>query len=203
VAPDDDKSETSEADLAETCNDDLLESSDRAVRESAAAAEPKSSWRAPILLAVGIVIADQLAKHWAVNRLSDGREIEVFWTLQWNLAFNSGMAFSRGQGLGPIIAVVATVVIVWLLVSLRTSGGKLNTFGIGCVIGGAAGNLIDRAFRQEAWLRGSVVDFIDFQWFPIFNIADIAINVGAAALILNAVLAGRHVRQAPSESGVA
>jgi signal peptidase II len=203
VAPDDDKSETSEADLAETCNDDLLESSDRAVRESAAAAEPKSSWRAPILLAVGIVIADQLAKHWAVNRLSDGREIEVFWTLQWNLAFNSGMAFSRGQGLGPIIAVVATVVIVWLLVSLRTSGGKLNTFGIGCVIGGAAGNLIDRAFRQEAWLRGSVVDFIDFQWFPIFNIADIAINVGAAALILNAILAGRHVRQAPSESGVA
>jgi signal peptidase II len=203
VAPDDDKSETSDADLAETCNDDLLESSDRAVRESADAAEPKSSWRAPILLAVGIVIADQLAKHWAVNRLSDGREIEVFWTLQWNLAFNSGMAFSRGQGLGPIIAVVATVVIVWLLVSLRTSGGKLNTFGIGCVIGGAAGNLIDRAFRQEAWLRGSVVDFIDFQWFPIFNIADIAINVGAAALILNAVLAGRHVRQAPSESGVA
>jgi signal peptidase II len=203
VAPDDDKSETSDADLAETCNDDLLESSDRAVRESAAAAEPKSSWRAPILLAVGIVVADQVAKHWAVNRLSDGREIEVFWTLQWNLAFNSGMAFSRGQGLGPIIAVVATVVIVWLLVSLRTSGGKLNTFGIGCVIGGAAGNLIDRAFRQEAWLRGSVVDFIDFQWFPIFNIADIAINVGAAALILNAVLAGRHVRQAPSESGVA
>ena len=84
--------------------------------------------------------------------------------------------------------------IVWLLVSLRTSGGPLNTFGIGCVIGGAAGNLIDRAFRQEAWLRGSVVDFIDFQWFPIFNIADIAINVGAAALILNAVLAARRVR---------
>ncbi|WP_051062974.1 signal peptidase II [Ilumatobacter nonamiensis] len=153
-----------------------------------------SEWRAPVLLAVGVVVLDQLTKHWAVNRLSDGRVIEVIWTLQWNLAFNSGMAFSRGQGLGPIIAVVATVVIVWLLVSLRTTGGRLNTFGIGCVIGGAAGNLIDRAFRQEAWLRGSVVDFIDFQWFPIFNIADIAINVGAAALILNAILTARRAR---------
>jgi signal peptidase II len=154
-------------------------------------------------LAIGVVAADQLTKHWAVNRLSGGREIEVVWTLQWNLAFNSGMAFSRGQGLGPIIAVVATVVIVWLLVSLRTSAGPLNTFGIGCVIGGAAGNLIDRAFRQDGWLRGSVVDFIDFQWFPIFNIADIAINVGAAALILNAVLAARRARLAAGRGEVA
>jgi signal peptidase II len=140
------------------------------------------------LLALGIVLADQLTKHWAVNRLTDDRVIDVIWTLQFNLAFNSGMAFSRGQGMGPLIAVAATVVIVWLLVSLRGAGGRLNTFGIGCVIGGAAGNLVDRAFRQEAWLRGAVVDFIDFQWFPIFNIADMAINVGAAALILNAVL---------------
>jgi len=201
VALDDDKSETSDADLAETFDDDLLTPSDQAVLEPADMAKSKSPWRAPILLAIGIVIADQLTKHWAVNRLADGTEINVFWTLQWNLAFNSGMAFSRGQGLGPVIAVVATVVIVWLLVSLRTSGGKMNTFGIGCVIGGAAGNLIDRAFRQDAWLRGSVVDFIDFQWFPIFNIADIAINVGAAALILNAILTGRRVGRLPPEGG--
>jgi signal peptidase II len=150
------------------------------------------SWRGPVLLALAIVVADQLTKHWAINRLSDDRVIEVIWTLQFNLAFNSGMAFSAGQGLGPIIAVLATVIIVWLLVSLRTSGGGLNTFGIGCVIGGAAGNLIDRAFRQEGWLRGSVVDFIDFQWFPIFNIADMAINIGAGALILNAFLSSRR-----------
>ena len=152
-----------------------------------------------MLLAIGIVIADQLTKHWAINRLSDNSVIEVVWTLQFNLAFNSGMAFGRGQGFGPVIAVVATVVIVWLLISLRTAGGALNTFGIGCVIGGAAGNLIDRLFRQEGWLRGAVVDFIDFQWFPIFNIADMAINVGAAALILNALLASRR---ATSSAGV-
>jgi signal peptidase II len=82
-------------------------------------------------------------------------------------------------------------VVVWLLVSLRREGSKLSAFGMGCVIGGAAGNLIDRFLRGDAWLRGSVVDFIDFQWFPIFNVADIAVNVGAAALILNAILAAR------------
>ncbi len=153
---------------------------------------PAFRWRAPIALAVGVIVADQLTKHWALNRLSDDRVIDVVWTLRFNLAFNRGMAFSQGQGMGPLIAIVATLVIVWLILSLRTAGGRLNTFGIGCVIGGAAGLLIDRAFRQEAWLRGAVVDFIDFQWFPIFNVADMAINVGAGALILNAILAARR-----------
>ena len=148
-------------------------------------------WRAPLLIAAVVVVLDQLTKHWALNALSAGRIIEVVWTLQFNLAFNSGMAFSRGRGFGPYIAVIATVVIVWLLVSLRSGGTKLGAFGMGCLIGGAAGNLIDRMFRGDAWLRGSVVDFIDLQWFPIFNVADIAVNVGAAALILNSILVSR------------
>jgi signal peptidase II len=148
-------------------------------------------WRAPLTIAAGVVLLDQLTKHWAVNELADGDTIHVIWTLQLNLAFNSGMAFGRGTGFGPLIAVVATVVLAWLLVSLRREGSRLSTFGMGCVIGGAAGNLIDRMFRGDAWLRGSVVDFIDFQWFPIFNVADVAINVGAAALILNAILGAR------------
>ena len=155
-------------------------------------------WRAPVLIALVVVLLDQLTKHWAVNRLSDGRIIEVVWTLQFNLAFNSGMAFSRGRGMGPYIAVVATLVIVWLLVSLRSGGTKLGALGMGLLIGGAAGNLIDRMFRGDAWLRGSVVDFIDFQWFPIFNIADIAVNVGAGLLILNSILVNRSQRDADS-----
>ena len=156
-----------------------------------------SRWRAPLTIAAVVVVIDQLAKHWAVNALADDRVIDVFWTLRFNLAFNSGMAFGRGTGFGPVIAVVATGVLVWLLVSLRSEGSKLSAFGMGCVIGGAVGNLIDRFFRGDAWLRGPVVDFIDFQWFPIFNIADIAINVGAVALILNAVLIARR---APAET---
>jgi hypothetical protein len=59
-------------------------------------------------------------------------------------------------------------------------------------------------FRGDAWLRGSVVDFIDFQWFPIFNIADIAVNVGAGLLILNSILVSRSERDAdPGDDGAA
>ena len=67
------------------------------------------SWRAPIVIALVVVLLDQTTKHWAVNALADGHIIDVIWTLQFNLAYNSGMAFSRGRGLGPIIAVVATM----------------------------------------------------------------------------------------------
>ena len=156
-------------------------------------------WRAPLLIALAVVVVDLLTKHWALNALADDHIIEVVWTLQFNLAFNSGMAFSRGQGFGPYIAVAATVVIVWLLISLRGGGTKLGAFGMGCLIGGAAGNLIDRMFRGDAWLRGSVVDFIDLQWFPIFNVADIAVNVGAVALILNSILVSRSDAAEPSD----
>jgi signal peptidase II len=152
-------------------------------------------WRAPLLIAAAVVLVDQLTKRWAVDTLADDHVIHVVWTLQLNLTFNSGMAFGRGTGFGPLIAVVATGVIVWLLLSLRTEGSWLSALGMGLVIGGAAGNLIDRFVRGDAWLRGSVVDFIDFQWFPIFNVADIAVNVGAGLLILNAILVSRRGRE--------
>jgi len=155
------------------------------------------SWRAPIVIALVVVLLDQTTKHWAVNALADGHIIDVIWTLQFNLAYNSGMAFSRGRGLGPVIAVVATIVIVWLLASLRSGGTKLSRFGMGCLIGGAVGNLLDRLFRGDAWLQGSVVDFIDFQWFPIFNVADMAITIGGALLILTSYLGSHHPHPDP------
>jgi len=153
------------------------------------------TWWAAITIAIGVVVADQLTKHWAVTSLGPDREIDIFWTLQLNLAFNNGMAFGQGQGFGPVIAVVATLVIVYLLVSLRTEASRLSTIGMGLLIGGATGNLVDRLLRgDDGFLRGAVVDFIDLQWFPIFNLADMAVNVGAGLLILNAVVSARHHR---------
>jgi len=151
----------------------------------------RSAWRLPVAIAVGVVIIDQLTKHWAVTSLGTDREIAVFWTLQFNLAFNNGMAFGQGQGLGPLVGVVATLVIVYLLVTLRNESSRMSMIGMGLLIGGAAGNLIDRLFRGDAWLNGAVVDFIDFQWFPIFNVADMAVNVGAVLLILSSILSSR------------
>jgi signal peptidase II len=142
---------------------------------------------APIALPIAalVVLLDQLTKHWALNALDTGPR-DVVWTLRFNLAFNSGMAFSRGKGLGPVIGALALVVVVGAVIALARSRGIRRSWAlpIGMIVGGAAGNLTDRLFRGDGWLRGSVVDFIDFQWWPIFNVADIGVTVGGAWLLL-------------------
>jgi signal peptidase II len=168
-------------------------------RTSAAASDRRagrpsiaSSWQArlaPLSLAVAavVVILDQLSKHWAVNALSDGRERHVVWTLQWNLAYNTGMAFSRGRGLGPVIALFALLVVILLVVSTAKVETRLGRISAGLLIGGALGNLVDRVFRGDGWLHGAVIDFIDLQWWPIFNVADMGISCGAVLFALSSL----------------
>ncbi len=148
-----------------------------------------------------VVLLDQLTKAWALEALDDGEVIHVIWTLQFNLAFNSGMAFSQAQGAGPILGVVALVVIVVLLVSVGRSGSRLSAVATGMVIGGAMGNVADRLFRSgEGFLRGEVVDFIDLQWWPVFNVADIGVTVGGVLLVGSAWLGGPRRSPAPMSS---
>ena len=145
---------------------------------------PLNPWRLMLPIAALVVIIDQLSKDWAIGALADGRSRHVIWTLQWNLSFNSGMAFSKGQGAGPIIGLLAVVVVVFIAVSVRRINSRVVLVAAGFVIGGALGNLVDRLFRGDAWLHGSVIDFIDFQWFPIFNVADIGVNIGGILFVL-------------------
>jgi signal peptidase II len=142
-----------------------------------------------VALTALVVVGDQLTKNWAVTHLSDGHADHVAWTLQFNLGFNSGMAFSQGTSFGPLIAVLAFVAMVFLAATLRRSQSLTTSLGVALVLGGALGNFIDRLFRGDAWLRGKVVDFIDFQWFPVFNVADSAITVGGTLLVLSALFA--------------
>ena len=139
-------------------------------------------------LILAVVVADQLTKQWVLNVLSDGKVVKLFWTLQFNLVFNSGMAFSQGQGVGRIIGVLATFVVIGLLMSLRDAKVLATVIGTGLLVGGATGNILDRLFRGGGWMGGSVVDFIDLQWFPVFNVADSAVTVGAGFLILGAFM---------------
>ena len=150
-----------------------------------------------LAVALVIVLVDQATKTWALNALDGGRTVDVVWTLRFALGFNSGMAFSKAEGWGPVIGVAATGVLVYLLSTLRRAGSAVSAAGLALVIGGAAGNLVDRLFRGDAWMRGSVVDFIDLQWWPVFNVADSAITVGAVLLVLGAL------RDGPAEQGSA
>ncbi|MEO7372096.1 MAG: signal peptidase II [Ilumatobacteraceae bacterium] len=146
-------------------------------------------------IVAAVVLADQLAKRWALSALGDGRPRHVIWTLQWNLTRNSGMAFSQAQGIGPYIGIVALIVIVWLVWTSRALTSRVTVIAAGLIAGGAIGNLADRIFRGQRVLHGAVVDFIDFQWFPIFNIADMAIDVGGAIFVLWTMLGHRKARQ--------
>ncbi len=131
-----------------------------------------------------VLAVDQLTKTWAVRALDDG-PIDVIWTLRFKLTFNTGASFSQGEGFGPVIGVLAAVIAVALLWTGRNLAGRLGPLAVGTVLGGALGNLADRAFRRgDGFLGGAVVDFIDLQWWPVWNVADAAVVVGAVLLVL-------------------
>ncbi|CAB4653379.1 unannotated protein [freshwater metagenome] len=138
-----------------------------------------------VALIVTVVLAlDQLTKHWAVTKLNEGRVIDVVWTLRFALGFNSGFAFSMGQGMGPIIGLIAVGASVWLVRAALKASTRWMSYAYALIAGGAIGNVVDRLFREDRWMQGRVVDFIDFQWFPVFNIADSSISIGAVLLVM-------------------
>jgi signal peptidase II len=143
--------------------------------------------RWPLLLGVAAVVLalDQASKAWAVDRLDGGRVIELVGSLQLNLTRNPGAAFSLANGRGPLISVLALVVVGVLLVTGRKATHPGMAVALGLVVGGAFGNLIDRLLRSgDGFLGGEVIDFIDLQWWPVFNVADMGVVVGAVLLFL-------------------
>lgn len=139
-----------------------------------------------------VVLLDQVTKSWAVSALSNGRVIHVVGSLQFSLGFNSGFAFSQGQGIGPIVGVFALVAVLFLLRAVRKATTQLSALALCAIVAGAIGNIADRFFRGEGWLHGRVVDFIDLQWWPVFNVADSSITVGACALIAAMLMEARN-----------
>ena len=137
-----------------------------------------------------IVVADQLSKAWITARyqLFDSEAITSFFNLV--LVMNSGAAFSFLAGAGGwqkwFFVVLTVSICTWLIFMLRQSTTeRLMSFALALVLGGAIGNLIDR-LRFDA-----VVDFLDFHYaghhFPAFNVADSAISVGVALLLLHEI----------------
>jgi signal peptidase II len=137
-------------------------------------------------VAVAVVLVDQLTKWWVLENLTT-RTIDLFWTLRLRLAFNTGAAFSLGADnqfarFIPFAALLVVGIVLW---QGRTVGSKLGAVALGLILGGAVGNLLDRAFRAGSggFFSGAVVDFIDPQWFPIFNIADSGVVIGGFLLV--------------------
>lgn len=139
-----------------------------------------------IAVAVAVAVADQLTKWWALQALGD-RSVDLVWTLRLRLVFNTGSAFGLGSRYAPLVALAAVAVVAVLLRAGRGLEGTWPRAAVAAVLGGAVGNLADRVFRAGGGLLGgAVVDFIDLGWWPVFNLADVAITAGAAALAVTA-----------------
>lgn len=141
---------------------------------------PLDNRRLALTVAGAVVALDQLVKWWAVATLPGKPVVLVEGFVQFRLVFNSGSAFSIVDGFGSVIALVAIAAVVFIFVLVLQVEGVGETWALGLVLGGAIGNLVDRAFRGDGFLDGGVVDFIDFSSFPAFNLADSAITIGAA-----------------------
>jgi len=144
-----------------------------------------------------LLVADQFTKVLIMGyyQLGDSTTVTTFFNIV--RVHNSGAAFSFLAGASgwqrwffTAIGIGAALLMVWLL--KKHAGQKLFAFAIASILGGAVGNVIDRV------LYGYVVDFLDFHWrgwhFPAFNVADSAITIGAACLILDELLRVRRGR---------
>lgn len=140
-----------------------------------------------------IVAIDQLTKAWAVAALADGPIHVIGDTAEFELTRNGGGAFSRFQGMTPVLAVGAIIVTFVLFRVLRSTTDAWLVVALTLVLGGAVGNLMDRFFRAPGFLRGHVVDFVAVGWWPVFNFADSCVTVGAVLLILRSLRAPRAV----------
>lgn len=131
-----------------------------------------------------MVVADQLTKWWARSALADGDVELIDGFLRFYLVENRGSAFSLFQGGGPVLAAVAAVAAVWLVKLAGQAETRTQLAALGLIMGGAVGNLADRIAKASgSFLGGSVTDFIDFSFWPTFNLADSAITVGVVLLL--------------------
>ena len=149
--------------------------------------EPSKGSLRWLWLSLAVILADQATKHAMLAAFRPGEELPLTPFASLVLAFNRGAAFSFLAGedgwqrwLFAAIAVAACVAMAWLL---RRGGTGLFCAGLALIIGGALGNLYDRV------TLGHVVDFVLLHWrgwyYPAFNVADSAITIGAAALIID------------------
>ena len=150
------------------------------------AAPPVTRRRQPLLLSVAAVILtlDIVTKVLAVRLLTPGQPVPIVGdTVTWTLVRNSGAAFSMATGYTWMLTLIASAVVVgiiWMGRRLVSTGWAI---GLGMILGGAMGNLVDRFFRAPGPLRGHVVDFFSIGWWPVFNVADPSVVGGAILLV--------------------
>ena len=133
-----------------------------------------------LLVALLVIIFDQLTKYYVVSNFYLGESVPVIENIfHWTYILNPGAAFGMFEGSRWFFVVIAIGVLVgiWYMKDEINEGGWMMQYGAALFGGGAIGNLIDRA------RSGLVIDFFDFRIWPVFNVADIAICVGVSMIL--------------------
>ncbi len=137
-------------------------------------------------IGLAAVVLDQVTKYAAEAFLSDGRVVNVIGELlRFRLAYNDAAAFSLGFGATWVLALISSVAVMLLLWFGPKAKTTIWSVIAGLVLGGAAGNWVDRVFKEPEFFSGHVVDFLQIPFnFPIFNLADTFLVVGISLAIL-------------------
>jgi signal peptidase II len=138
-----------------------------------------------LLIAAAVLAADLATKIAAVAYLTPGQPVSIIGdVVTLTLVRNPGAAFSMATGMTWVLTLIA----IGISIAVIRMGRKLRSMwwavGLGLVLGGAVGNLIDRFFRAPSVMQGHVVDFFSVGWFPVFNVADSGITCGAILLVI-------------------
>lgn len=154
-----------------------------------------------LAIAAVIVIVDQVTKLVAVAELEGAPAVDLVGeTVRLVLLRNPGAAFSLGTDATVVLSLVATAVVLGLLSFSRRIHSSWWAWGLGLILGGAAGNLVDRFVRSPGVLRGHVVDFVSVGWWPVFNVADSCLVAGVIVLAVT-VLRGIDYDGSRGEDG--
>ena len=138
-----------------------------------------------VVVAATVLAFDLATKIAAVHWLTPYEPVRVIGDLvTLKLIRNPGAAFSMATGMTWLLTLVAIAVVIGVIKIGRTLRSPWWALGLGLVLGGALGNLIDRLFRSPGSLQGHVVDFVSVGWWPVFNVADSGVVCGAILLVV-------------------
>jgi signal peptidase II len=146
-------------------------------------------------------LVDRLTKLWAERVLATRPPVQIVsGVLQFNYTTNSGGAFSIGGSAPWVFAGASVIVIAFIVVASFRIARPAMAVALGLVLGGALGNLTDRVVRGPG-LSGRVIDFIDLHVWPVFNVADSAIVLGAVILLVSSIGGREHAGPEPVPPG--
>jgi signal peptidase II len=148
-------------------------------------------WVGLAAVAVAAVVADQLTKHVVASEVQLDNEVKVLGPFTIHHVQNSGIAFGLFSSATAAVIVLTLIAIAWMIGFFARSGARhpLLPVAVGLLIGGSISNLADRV------RLGHVTDFLDFRYWPAFNLADSFIVIGVAVLLGALVAADRPARR--------